>query len=170
MFRPLWLVIGFVIVLFAVGFVTKAHSETREVGDVGYKFNLVGPNDKIVVVAVEDPKVEGVTCFWSTARTGGISGAMGLATDPNEASLACRQIGPIRFKDKFSKVENIAKESRNWTSFRTMQVVRMCDDKTNTLVYLVYTDEIVHGFPKNSLSVVPLGLDKDSSFCKANLK
>lgn len=144
------------VTMFAMVIPGVAHAETRRIGDVSYKFNLVGPNDKIVVHAVDDPKIDGIVCVWSTAQTGGITGAVGLATDPNEASLACRQVGEIRFKAKFAKEENITKESRNWTSFRTMQVVRMCDEKTNMLIYLVYSDEIINGFPKNAISAVPI--------------
>src|SRR5437763_16576770 len=67
----------------------------EEIGSVGYRFKWLGPNDKIVVEAFDDPDVAGVTCYVSHARTGGIKGAIGFAEDPGEASLACRQVGPI---------------------------------------------------------------------------
>ena len=67
----------------------------EDIGSVGYRFKWLGPNDKIVVEAFDDPDVPGVTCYMSHARTGGIKGAIGLAEDPGEASIACRQVGPV---------------------------------------------------------------------------
>ena len=67
----------------------------EEIGSVGYRFKWLGPNDKIVIEAFDDPDVPGVTCYMSHARTGGIKGAIGLAEDPGEASIACRQVAPI---------------------------------------------------------------------------
>ena len=67
----------------------------EEIGSVGYRFKWLGPNDKIVVEAFDDPDVPGVTCYMSHARTGGIKGAIGLAEDPGEASIACRQVAPV---------------------------------------------------------------------------
>src|SRR5882757_637427 len=67
----------------------------EDIGSVGYRFKWLGPNDKIVVEAFDDPDVPGVTCYMSHARTGGIKGAIGLAEDPGEASIACRQVAPV---------------------------------------------------------------------------
>ena len=145
-------------VIAAIGILADrpARAETRTVGAVTYNWKTFGKNDEIVVTVVNDPKVDGVLCYWSAARIGGIKGAIGIADDPPEASLACRQVGPIAFKAKFDREENIAKTSQNWTGFKTMQVVRMCDPVANVLTYVVYTDELIKGFPKNSLSVVPV--------------
>lgn len=159
-----------ILTLALIGVSTVAFART--VGEVSVKFNLVGPNDKIVVESLKDPKIEGIVCHWSKVTLGGISGAMGMATDPSDASLACRQIGPIRFVERFSKQENIAKESRNFFSFKTMQVVRMCDAESNVLIYLVYSDKIIDGSPKNSVSSVPIQPwgDKSAVKCGDNIK
>ena len=133
-----------------------AHAE--EIGAVGYRFKWVGPNDKIVVEAFDDPEVSGVACYLSRADVGGITGAMGLAENPSDVSIACRQVGPI----DTSKLATL-KEGREVFStrisaiFKTTQVVRFYDRKRNVLVYLTYSDKIIEGSPKNAISVVPVG-------------
>ena len=118
-------------------------------------FKWVGPNDKIVVEAFDDPKVEGVTCYLSRAKTGGVKGGLGLAEDRAEASIACRQVGPIRFTDKLKDGEEVFKE-RTSLVFKTMQVVRFFDEKRNTLVYLVYSDRVIEGSPQNAVTAIPI--------------
>ena len=131
----------------------------EDIGSVGYRFKWLGPNDKIVVEAFDDPDVPGVTCYISRARTGGIKGAIGLAEDPGEASIACRQVGPIDASklDKLRSPHEVFSE-RASLIFKTTQVVRFFDAKRRALVYLVYTDRIIDGSPRNSISVVPLGV------------
>jgi CreA protein len=130
----------------------------EEVGSVGYRFKWLGPNDKIVVEAFDDPDVPGVTCYMSHARTGGIKGAIGLAEDPGEASIACRQVGPIDVS-KLAKLRSPHEvfSERASLIFKTTQVTRFWDGKRQALVYLVYTDRIIEGSPRNSISVVPVG-------------
>jgi CreA protein len=118
-------------------------------------FKWVGPNDKIVVEAFDDPKVEGVTCYLSRAKTGGVKGGLGLAEDRAEASIACRQVGPIRFTGKLKDGEEVFKE-RTSLVFKTMQVVRFFDQKRNTLVYLVYSDRVIEGSPQNAVTAIPI--------------
>ena len=131
----------------------------EDIGSVGYHFKWLGPNDKIVVEAFDDPDVAGVTCYVSHARTGGIKGAIGLAEDPGEASLACRQVGPIDTAqlDKLKSPHEVF-SSRASLIFKTTQVTRFWDAKRKALVYLVYTDRIIEGSPRNSISVVPVGV------------
>jgi CreA protein len=131
----------------------------EEIGSVGYRFKWLGPNDKIVVEAFDDPDIPGVTCYVSHARTGGIKGAIGLAEDPGEASLACRQVGPID-TDKLDKVKSPHEvfSSRASLIFKSTQVTRFWDAKRKALVYLVYTDRIIEGSPRNSISVVPVAV------------
>src|SRR5438270_7593855 len=62
---------------------------------VSTTFRWMGPNDRVCVSAFDDPKVPGVACHISQARTGGIKGGLGLAEDPSRFSIACRQVGPI---------------------------------------------------------------------------
>jgi len=129
-----------------------------EIGSTNYRFKWLGPSDKIVVEAFDDPDVAGVTCYMSHARTGGIKGAIGLAEDPGEASIACRQVGPIDTSklDKLKHSEEVFSARASFI-FKTTQVVRFWDPKRRALVYLVYTDRIIDGSPRNSISVVPVG-------------
>lgn len=132
-----------------------AHAGPDLVGDVSTAFKLIGPNHKIVVEAYDDPQVEGVTCFVSRARTGGLSGAFGLAEDKAEASIACRQVGPISFKKPLPLEDEVFSE-RMSILFKRLRVVRMVDTKRNTLVYLTYSDRLVEGSPQNSVTAVPV--------------
>ena len=130
----------------------------EQIGSVGYRFKWLGPNDKIVVEAFDDPDVAGVTCYISHARTGGLKGAIGLAEDPGEASVACRQVGPIDTAklDQLKNPREVFSE-RASLIFKSTQVTRFWDAKRRALVYLVYTDRIIEGSPRNSISVVPVG-------------
>ena len=129
----------------------------EEIGSVGYRFKWLGPNDKIVVEAFDDPDVPGVTCYMSHARTGGLKGALGLAEDPGEASIACRKVGPVD-ESKLAKLRSPHEvfSERASLIFKSTQVTRFWDAKRHALVYLVYTDRIIDGSPRNSISVVPL--------------
>ena len=144
------------VILALPALVSSAAAE--EVGSVGYRFKWLGPNDKIVVEAFDDPDVPGVTCYMSHARTGGIKGAIGLAEDPGEASIACRQTGPID-EIRLAKLRSPHEvfSERASLIFKSTQVTRFWDAKRHALVYLVYTDRIIDGSPRNSISVVPLG-------------
>ncbi len=130
----------------------------EEVGSANYRFKWLGPSDKIVIDAFDDPDVPGVTCYMSHARTGGIKGAIGLAEDPGEASIACRQVSAIdpAKLEKLKSPHEVFSE-RASLIFKSTQVVRFWDAKRKALVYLVYTDRIIEGSPRNSISVVPVG-------------
>ena len=132
-----------------------AHSAVyaEKVGEVSTVFKLIGPNHKVVVEVFDDPKVEGVSCYLSRARTGGISGALGVAEDTSDASVACRQVGTIRFNGKIPQQEEMFSE-RTSLLFKRVRVVRMADVKRNALVYLVYSDRLIEGSPKNSVTAV----------------
>ena len=127
----------------------------EEVGEVSTAFKLLGANHKIVVEAFDDPKVEGVACFVSRAKTGGIKGSLGLAEDKSNASIACRQVGPIKFLDELDAGEEVFKK-RTSIIFKSLQVVRFYDPKRRTLIYLTYSDKVIDGSPKNSISAVVL--------------
>jgi CreA protein len=127
----------------------------EEIGSVDTAFKVFGPNHKIVIEAFDDPQVEGVACHVSRARTGGVSGALGLAEDTSDASIACRQIGPVRFLSELEDGEEVFSERRS-ILFKRLHVVRFHDKKRNTLVYLVYSDKLIEGSPKNSISTVPI--------------
>ena len=127
----------------------------EEIGSVPTVFKLLGPNDKIVIEAFDDPKVDGVTCHLSRAKKGGVTGAVGLATDTSDAAIACRQVGPISIKEELKDGEPVFNK-RTSVLFNTMQVVRFLDKTRNVLVYLVYSDKLIDGSPKNSISTVPI--------------
>ncbi len=132
---------------------TGLHAE--EIGTVDTAFQWIGPNHKIAVEAFDDPKVGGVTCYISRSRTGGITGGLGLAENTSDASIACRQVGPINVKEKFKNGEEVFTERRSLL-FKKMRVVRFLDQTRNALVYLVYSDKLIDGSPKNSLSAVAM--------------
>jgi len=125
----------------------------EEVGEVTTAIKLLGANHRIVVEAFDDPKVEGVACFISRARTGGISGSLGLAEDTSDASVSCQQTGPVRFRDELEDGEEVF-SVRASLIFKHVQVVRFFDETRNALVYLTYSDRVIEGSPKNSLSAV----------------
>jgi CreA protein len=130
-----------------------AHAEP--IGSVDTAFKLIGPDHKIVVDAYDDPKVQGVTCFVSRAKTGGIKGAIGLAEDKSEASIACRQVGPITIAQPLPRQEEVFSE-RISLVFKRLRIVRMVDPARNTLVYLTYSDRLIDGSPQNSVTAVPV--------------
>ncbi|MDH4390692.1 MAG: CreA family protein [Aquabacterium sp.] len=124
-----------------------------KVGEVDTVFKFIGPDHKIVVDAYDDPDVQGVTCYVSRAKTGGIKGGLGLAEDKAEASIACRQVGPIRFAKPLRQQDEIFTE-RTSLVFKRLRVVRMVDAKRNALVYLTYSDRVIEGSPQNAVTAV----------------
>lgn len=132
-----------------------AQAAAEPVGSVDTVFKLIGPDHKIVVDAYDDPKVAGITCYVSRAKTGGIKGAIGIAEDLAEASIACRQTGPITFPRALPLQEEVLNESLS-ILFKKLRVVRMVDRKRNTLVYLTYSDRVIEGSPNNSVTAVPV--------------
>lgn len=124
-------------------------------GEVSTRFRLIGPNDRIVVDGFDDPKVEGVACHISRAVTGGVKGELGIAEDTSDASIACRQVGPIRINGELKDGESVFDERRSLV-FKRLHVVRFYDRERNVLVYVSYSDRIIEGSPKNSISTVPV--------------
>lgn len=146
-----------VISLFLLIFTTSALADL--IGSVDTDFKLLGPDNKIVIEAFDDPDVAGVTCYISRAKTGGISGAVGVAEDTSDASLSCHQTGPVNLDPKIKAGEREGEDvfkKRTSLVFKSMQVVRFYDKNRNTLVYMVYSDRILKGSPKNSISAVPV--------------
>lgn len=138
----------------ALAFASIAPAHAEEIGSVNTHFRVTG-SDRVVIEAYDDPEVDGITCYVSRARTGGIKGSLGMAEDPAEASIACRQVGKIAFKGPLRQQDNVFSE-RMSILFKTLHVVRVVDRKRNTLVYLTYSDRIVSGSPKNSVTAVPV--------------
>ena len=135
-------------------------------------FKLLTPNDKLATYGVDDPGVAGVACHYTVPEKGGIVGTLGLAEQTSDVSLACRQYGPIAIKEKFEQGDVVFRERRSLI-FKKMQIVRGCDAKRNVLVYMVYTDRLIDGSPKNSTSSVPImpwGAAGDAPKCADWLK
>jgi CreA protein len=118
-------------------------------------FKLLSPNDKLATYGVDDPEVEGIACHFTVPEKGGFTGWLGLSEQVSDISLACSQIGPIHFKDKMEQGGDMFRQRRS-LFFKKMQIVRGCDAKRNVLVYMVYSDKLIDGSPKNSTSSVPI--------------
>jgi CreA protein len=118
-------------------------------------FKWVSPNDKLATYGVDDPEVDGVACHFTVPEKGGFKGWLGLAEEVSDISLACRQVGPIHFKNKMGQGDDMFRQRRS-LFFKKMQIVRGCDPKRNVLVYMVYSDKLIEGSPKNSTSSVPI--------------
>ena len=145
----------FVLCLPALLAALQVEARAEPIGEVDTVFQWIGPDHKIVVDAYDDPKVAGVTCYVSRAKTGGIKGGLGLAEDKAEASIACRQTGPVSFAKPIEQQEEMFSE-RISLVFKKLRVVRMVDKKRNTLVYLTYSDRVIEGSPQNSVTAVPV--------------
>jgi len=125
------------------------------VGEVDTAFKLLGPDHKVVVEVFEDPKVGGVSCYLSRAKTGGIKGAIGVAEDTSHASVSCVQTGELRFTGPLPQQEEVFSE-RASLIFKHVRVVRMVDARRNALIYLVYSERLIEGSPNNSVTAVPV--------------
>jgi len=118
-------------------------------------FKLLSPNDKLATYGLDDPEIEGVACHFTAPEKGGYKGWLGLAEEVSDISLSCRQIAPIRFKGKLEQADDMFRQRRS-LFFKKMQIVRGCDARRNVLVYMVYSDRLIEGSPKNSTSSVPI--------------
>ena len=118
-------------------------------------FKLLAPDHKLATFALDDPGVDGVACHFTVPEKGGWAGWLGLAEELSDVSLACRQVGPVSFNGKFEQGAEVFRQRRS-LFFKRMRIVRGCDARRNVLVYLVYSDKLIEGSPKNSTSTVPL--------------
>lgn len=148
-----------VIVALCVAFALPFSSQAAERPDLIFKKSTVWkfllPDDKLATYAIDDPLVEGVACHYTVPEKGGVSGLVGVAEELSNASLACRQIGPIKFLEKFHQGEEMFEQRRS-LFFKRVRIVRGCDAKRNVLVYLIYTDKLIDGSPENSTSTVAI--------------
>jgi CreA protein len=118
-------------------------------------WKFLTPDDKLATYGIDDPAVDGVACHFTVPEKGGVAGMFGVAEQASDISLACRQVGPIKIKERFEQGDIVYRQSRS-LFFKKMQVVRGCDTKRNVLVYIVYSDKLIDGSPKNSTSTVPI--------------
>jgi CreA protein len=149
--KPLTMIVAFLGVSMATG-----ASRADDLACISTTFRILGANDKVCVSAFDDPKVPGVACHISQARTGGLKGTFGLAEDPSRFSIACRQIGPIVVD--LGKLEHEEKVYTESTSlfFKHTHVFRTIDKARNTLVYVAISDRLIDGSPQNAISTVPI--------------
>jgi CreA protein len=141
-------------IIAAIIAVSAISVQAEEIGSVNTAFKLIGPDHKIAVEVFDDPKVRGAACYLSRSKAGGIGGAIGLAEDKSEASIACRAVGPLSFTQPIAQGEEVFNEARS-PLFKKLKVVRFYDKTRNVIVYLSYSDKLIDGSPKNSISVVP---------------
>ncbi|WP_422393766.1 CreA family protein [Pseudodesulfovibrio cashew] len=136
---------------------TASPVASETIGSVDTVFHMFSRDDDIVLEAFDDPEVSGVTCYLSRARKGGVKGMIGVAEDPSDASLECIRTGPIKVPEDVKNGKRDGKrlfKKNTSLVFKSMQVVRFYDKKRNVLVYMVYSDKLVEGSPKNSVSAV----------------
>ncbi|HEX9869666.1 MAG TPA: CreA family protein [Candidatus Tectomicrobia bacterium] len=144
-----------IIALIILALVVSVSADAEEIGCVETTWRVFA-DDKICVSAFDDPKVPGVTCHLSQARTGGLKGTVGVAEDRSRFSIACRQVGPITVDLAKLPDEEAAFSERTSILFKQTRVVRMVDRARRTLVYLAYSTKVVEGSPFNSISSVPV--------------
>jgi len=155
--RKAGLVLAGIAVLLVLGLALWIWSrpERGTTGQVSTRYRFIGPNDRIVVDGFDDPKVKGVACHISRAVTGGVKGELGVAEDTSDASIACRQVGPIQMSGDLKSGESVFDERRSFV-FKRLHVVRFFDRERNVLVYVSYSDRVIEGSPKNTISTVPI--------------
>ncbi len=127
----------------------------QEVGRIGVDW--VG-ND-IVIEAIPDPKVQGVTChvaYFDRSFIDRLSNG-NFFEDPSNSSIACRQTGPIAVGDIDLSAggEDVFSRSRS-IIFKSLMVTRVFDSKNQVLIYLTHAAELTNGSAKMSISTVPL--------------
>jgi CreA protein len=146
---------GILLVMVLFGWWVFSRPERGTTGSVSTHFRLFSLSDKIVIDSFNDPKVPGVVCHIARAQTGGVKGELGLAEDTSDASISCCQVGPIKILGELKDGESVFDEHRSLV-FKKLQVVRFFDREHNVLVYVAYSDRVIQGSPKNSISTVPI--------------
>jgi CreA protein len=134
--------------------------DTREVGYVNTALTNLGltRSHRVVVERFDDPEVRNVSCWISQARTGGVSGMVGLAEDPARFGLACAATGPVEVAPGVRRGERGEQVYEASTSFffKETRVHRFLDEGRNALVYLAWSTKMVDGSPYNAVAVVPV--------------
>jgi len=145
------------LLLVAATLPVRAGDGPTRIGTVDTTFRLLGRNDRILVERYDDPRVDGVSCYVSRAETGGVKGSVGLATDPNRFSIACRATGPVSLRGKVPDNEIVFSEKMS-TLFKEVRVSRLYDREKQVLVYLVWSTISMGtgGSAFNSITAVPL--------------
>ncbi|GBQ28893.1 hypothetical protein AA700_1683 [Acidiphilium acidophilum DSM 700] len=136
------------------GAVPSAHAETR-IGAVATNFRLLGADDKVVVERLDDPKIPNVACYASFARTGGVKGSLGVATDPSRFALSCIATGPVTLPPGLPAKKQIAAISASFL-VKHFNLYRLVDPDHKAVVYMLISTKLIHGSPANAVSAVPV--------------
>jgi len=132
-----------------------APASAEQVGEV--VVDWVG-ND-IIIEAIADPEVSGVTCHLAYFERGLFDRLSkgNWFEDPSNASIACRQTGPISIGDidRSESGENVFRESRSIV-LKSLRVKRIFDEANQTLIYVAHANELTNGSAKVAISTVPL--------------
>ena len=134
--------------------------ETREIGHVNTAITNLGltRSHRVVVERFDDPEVRGISCYISQARTGGLSGMLGVAEDPARFALTCTATGAIEVLPGARRGERGEQVYESSTSlfFKETRVHRFLDEERNTVVYLAWSTRLIDGSPFNAVAVVPI--------------
>jgi len=130
-------------------------ARAEEVGEIGVDW--LG-ND-IIIEALSDPEVEGITCHVSYFERGIVDRVTkgNWFEDPSNSSIACRQTGPIRIGEieLDADGEEVFNQRRS-IIWKRLVVKRLYDKATDTLIYLSHSREVAEGSAKMAISTVPL--------------
>ncbi|KAA2316189.1 CREA protein [Pseudooceanicola sediminis] len=134
---------------------STSSATAEQVGEVGVDWT----GNDIVIEEIPDPKVTGVTChiaYFSRSLIDRVSKGNWFE-DPSNASIACRQTGPIKVGDidRGEDGEDVFRTSRS-IILKSLRVKRIWDEKNQTLIYLAHAAELTDGSAKLSISTVPL--------------
>ena len=140
--------------------ITARAQETKEIGHVNTALTNLGltRSHRVVIERFDDPEVKGVSCYISQARTGGVSGMVGLAEDPARFGLSCSVTGPVQVvpgANRGERGENVY-ESNTSLFFKETRVVRFLDEERGVVIYMAWSTKLVDGSPYNAVAVVPI--------------
>ena len=125
---------------------------TEKIGEASTVFNMLGKNDRIELHAFDDLQEKSVTCYLAYAKKGGLKETVNLEEDASDASVSCVQTAPqVNYTEAaVLKPQQIFKKGSSF-AFKTLQVMRYYDPARKVFTYLVYSDKVIQGSPKNSM-------------------
>jgi len=142
------------LLVWGVWSLTRAQSfETERIAERTTAWTLIGPNHRIVTDAFPVQHVKGIYCWIGRPKTGGITGAIGLAEDLSNSDIDCDQIGPIVIEKGFKNGQKIFAEDRN-ILFKDLETRVTYDSPRRAFVFLTTTGHIINGSPQFGQEVV----------------
>jgi len=140
----------------SLGVSTSRPAMAEDLECVSTTFRMLSPSDKVCLSVFDDPKVPGVTCYISQARTGGWGQPLGLNEDPSNFSVSCRQMGPITVDLESLPEREEAFTEKTSIFFKKTRIYRIPDVSRNALIYLAISAKLIEGSPANSVGSVPI--------------